>query len=726
MWGLLLGLWLSSVNPPVDSLEQWLQQGVALLPEHPAQAATVFVQVVQIDSTYISPRHGAALFWLGQSLWLLDRQEEALALWERGLALLQQRGWVDVRIADAYVRRVFMMQDRSRYGRGAQVYQQLLALLDDPALDTATLQLLQPHLEALSWILPPAIAARADLAGLIQQKRITRPGVGRLLLAWWRSQDPLPVTRRNERLEEHLERVGYALTHFVDPDEGFDDRARIYVRLGPPWRRVRLSVSNPWLRRKVFARMPTLMEIQLPRGEFWVYRHINRDAQYVFVSRDNKPYRLGTSFDLLPSRLLSGIGATTRGQEKARAAIRILAELYGQLATNHPLFGLRYQDLATYALWLDELELAEETANWVRLRSQVTDLPDELDPETQRRLNMAEMMGVPVMGGMRYPGLGLADQPPHLFALRMIQEGKIEEDEAIMRREEHVPRVYSNLFEDVEPLPVAVRLARFLDADGTTRTRLYWSASNKAFQPGKLAQKRLREAGMIGADFLVTATLAQRDEAYRTRTLHVRRQQVWQADLNTEGVAAPMLLEARGDTGLYHLVLQVSQFALNRATQPPRPGPLLKITSIRFDSLQALNADPSVLEMSDLLPLWYDPAQNDTLPGRPYPFARLTRDVPLALYFEIYHLTFGADDRTHYEVSYEVRRREEGGLLRRDREVQTTSRTVYEGTDRTAREYIVLDLQDWKKARSVEVVVRVRDLISGQEVARTIAFEVRS
>lgn len=721
MWGLFLGLWLSAANPAVDSLEQWLQQGVALLPQHPAKAEAMLQRVVQRDSGYVSPQHGAALYWLGQSRWIQRDTQAALALWERGLNLLARHGQVDVRMAEAYMRGVFITRDRSRYAQGARVYQQLLALLDQP-LDAATYQLLKPHLTALSWILPPALQARPAVAAVLKGQPAS--GAGSLLLAWWRSQDPLPATRRNERLEEHLERVGYALAHFVDPDKGFDDRARIYVRLGPPWRRVRLSVSSPWLRRKVFARMPTLMEIQFPRGEFWVYRHINGDAQYVFVSRNNQPYRLGTSFDLLPSWLLTGIGATTRGQEKARAAIRILAELYGQLATNHPLFGLRYQDLATYAVWLDELELAEETANWVRLRTQVTDLPDELDPETQRRLNMAEMMGVPIMGGVRYPGLGLADEQPHQFALRMIQEGKLEEEEAIMRREEQVPRVYSNLFEEVEPLPVSVRLARFLDPDGTTRTRLYWSASNKALQPGKQAQKRLKETGMVGADFLVTTTLAQRDEAYRTRTLHVRRQQVWQEDLYAEGVVDPVLLEARGDTGLYHLVLQISQFALDRTTQPPRPGPLLKITSIRFDSLRALNSDPAALEMSDLLPLWYDPSVSDTLPGLPYPFPRLNQEVPLALYFEIYHLTFGTNDRTRYEVAYEVRRQEEGGLLRRDREVQTTSRTVYEGTSRTAREYIVLDLQKWKRVRAVEVVVRVRDLVSGQEVARTIRFEI--
>jgi len=726
MWSLLIGLWLlgGAAMAPVDSLEQWMQEGVALLTSHPEQAATLLERVVQRDSAYMSPRYGPALYWLGQSQWLQDRTSDALKAWERGITLLQQQGWFDVRLAEAYVRGVFTVQDRRRYAQGAEVYQQLLALLDEPSLGTEAIQVLKPHLEALSWILPPAFQQRIHLAELLDKERVTVSNVGQLLLAWWRGQDPLPSTRRNERLEEHLERVGYALTHFVDPDEGFDDRARIYVRLGPPWRRVPLSIGGPWLRRKVFDRSPTLMEIQFPRGEFWVYRHVHEDAQYIFVRRDNKPYRLGTSFDLIPSFVLTGIGATTRGQEKAKAAIRILAELYGQLATNHPLFGLRYQDIATYALWIDEQELAEQTANWVRLRSQGTDLPDELDPEAQRELNMAEMQGAPVMGNARLPGFGFSDEQPHQFALRTLQEGKLEEEQAIWRREEHVPTVYSNIFEEAERLAIATRLVRFLDLDRTTRTALYWSASNEALRPGERARKVLEESGMVGADFLITATLAQCDFAYRTRTLHVRRLQLWREDLSADGVMQPVVLETQGDTGLYHLTLQVSEFALDRTTTPPRPGPLLKITSIRFDSLRALRSDPAVLEMSDLLPLWYDPATSDTLPGRPYPFMRLSPEVPLALYFEVYHLSFGADDRTRYEVAYEVRRREDGGLLRRDREVQTRSSTVYEGTSRTAREYIVLDLREWERSEELEVVVRVRDLVSGQEVSRSIRFEV--
>ena len=191
-----------------------------------------------------------------------------------------------------------------------------------------------------------------------------------------------------------------------------------------------------------------------------------------------------------------------------------------------------------------------------------------------------------------------------------------------------------------------------------------------------------------------------------------------------QGWLAPQRQIVKKQNNASHLAFELNQKILPQKHIRAEQSKLIKLFAVHFDSLRALRADPAVLEMSDLLPLWYDPSASDTLPGRPYPFTRLSPDVPLALYFEVYHLSFGPDDRTRYEVAYEVRRREDGGLLRRDREVQTRSSTVYEGTSRTAREYVVLDLRAWERAKALEVVVRVRDLVSGQEVSRSIRFEV--
>ena len=52
---------------------------------------------------------------------------------------------------------------------------------------------------------------------------------------FWKGRDPTPTTDRNEREEQYFERIDYAKEHFGHGDRGFrSDRARVYVRYGPP------------------------------------------------------------------------------------------------------------------------------------------------------------------------------------------------------------------------------------------------------------------------------------------------------------------------------------------------------------------------------------------------------------------------------------------------------------------------------------------------------------
>ena len=98
----------------------------------------------------------------------------------------------------------------------------------------------------------------------------------------------------------------------------------------------------------------------------------------------------------------------------------------------------------------------------------------------------------------------------------------------------------------------------------------------------------------------------------------------------------------------------------------------------------------------------------------------------LALYFEVYHLTFGADDQTHFMVEYEVTRREKrggiAGLLGKSKNAVTSARTHYTGHARTTREYILLDSEDWEGEGSLTITVRVTDETTGQQIERAIEF----
>jgi hypothetical protein len=111
----------------------------------------------------------------------------------------------------------------------------------------------------------------------------------------------------------------------------------------------------------------------------------------------------------------------------------------------------------------------------------------------------------------------------------------------------------------------------------------------------------------------------------------------------------------------------------------------------------------------------------------PYPFQYITPETSLALYFEVYHLAFDETDQTRYTVEYEVQRQAPNGrltrLIRGDDTPSTATTAQYEGTTRTANEYILLDLSAWDGQRDLTVTVRVTDTVTGQEVQRSIDFD---
>jgi GWxTD domain-containing protein len=53
--------------------------------------------------------------------------------------------------------------------------------------------------------------------------------------AFWTARDPTPTTGENEAERTYFERINYSILHFSHGDQGFrSDRARVYVKLGPP------------------------------------------------------------------------------------------------------------------------------------------------------------------------------------------------------------------------------------------------------------------------------------------------------------------------------------------------------------------------------------------------------------------------------------------------------------------------------------------------------------
>lgn len=85
--------------------------------------------------------------------------------------------------------------------------------------------------------------------------------------SFWRTRDPDPVTRVNEREEEYFSRIEYADEHFGGADKGYrSDRGRIYVLYGAP----DAIESKPF-------------EIDRPAQQVWYY--YTQGLVFLFVDR---------------------------------------------------------------------------------------------------------------------------------------------------------------------------------------------------------------------------------------------------------------------------------------------------------------------------------------------------------------------------------------------------------------------------------------------------------
>lgn len=647
----------------------------------PARAVQLLEPVVAAVPGWHTAAEGAAAYWLGRAYEASGRPERALAAWQAGLAALHRAGTVDRPLVDAYVDAVFTRQRRGRYGLAAEAYLALLESLDGtvPPEDRA---IWLRHLEPLASVLPERLRVQTGLAAVASgQPMRTAPGAGQALAAWWRRRDVLPATTRHEPLETYLERVAYARAHYARPDgTGLDDRGRVYVRLGAPEEQVAVTFT----RHEVVAALPEIVS-QLPEAVFWVYRALHPDAQYLFVRPRGEAFRLGEVADLVPRALRVGAGhATRRAAGRADALLLLLADVYGQLAHLHPAYGARYAEV------LQEVQMREMNA-WTGTRP----------------------------GGARHPTATVTAE--------VVARGVAEDARAGARRAANVPHFHTGLLDTLDALPVSVRWARFLDPDGTTRTEVYWGLPAAGLAPSPRRARRRARPGVEPADlYLLTCTAVRQAPDYRPDPRPGGRQvahRLLPADAGLDEEVPAQTLTFSGDTAAYHLALQ---WDLHGASLPEAGGEavtrgaLLKVATLRRDSLAALHAAPDVLEMSDLKPVRVEGAAT---PGRPYPYAVIGPGDALALYFEIYHLQRAADGQVHYTVAYDVARRAPGsGPDEHARRI--SARTTGAGGNPRQEEYIFMDLAPWRGTGALQVTVQVTDETTGRQVERSIHFDL--
>lgn len=639
----------------------------ALEAGHYNEAVKALMAVVNAKPDFYQPGMGSAAYWAGRAFVAAGRPEQARMVWLLGQNMLEKTGHIDPYLSDAYIESVFREQRVSDYANAAAVYLHLLEKateINDPEEQCVV----KKHLAQARPLL-----AKSDQVRLSESKNAVRceawqptEEAGKLLAAWWRSQDPRLATEHNERLEAHLKRVAEAQQNYVHDwrMSGLDDRGEIYVRYGKPSRQVSIRSGADRLGP---GEAIVFQEAGLPKGELWFYDHIDSQGYYFFV-QEGRYFNIGQVSDMAYNYRGPG------GESKRYA---LLYQHYEELAFMHPDFAARYTEM-------------ENLSNQVN--------PGSLG-QTMRSL---------------------------WFSTRAT------EDLEAYEREKAMPEYYDKTLSNTGSLPVAMRSARFLDENGTTRTEIYWHADLELPMQGKLVAALASQAHQVppGAP-LLNLTVAQQDARYRSRA--IQTQQHLAENDGKRAHTLPVLTNVVvGDTGLYHIALQWEQYTVEApgSNNDVVKGAHLRTATRRIDSLMALSNDEDKLEMSDVVPVTAEALLSssffeDERPQiQPYPYSTLSEQDSVGLYFEIYHLNFGPDDQTSYSVEYEViRQKARMGLLPfRKQEVRTATQTSYTGNARTAHDAILLTLEEWIDGE-LEVVVRVTDEITGQQVERSLRFE---
>ncbi len=563
----------------------------------------------------------------------------------------------NIEAADALIWHIFSSVDAQTYAAGVEAYFWLINQADSISTETER-SLWLKHMRALAIVMPAALRGSIGL-GESGDKDITDhlvAGYGRVVEKWWRRSDNLPATEANERLEEHLRRVIFAHNNFPNARDlrGFDDRGEIYIRLGDPYKKTAIKLLAPNL--QVNAH-----NFILPDNEFWVYSHVDDEAQFLFIQKTkSRGFKLSTSSELIPSRLKNG-------RRHTADLLQWMEEVYGQLMLYHTAYGSRFDDLNNYLM-----------------------LP--------------------------------TDTRADVFARSQLAQASTLDDQIEYQRSIRVPDVYSNNFGIAANLDVDVRWARFLNTDGSTRTEIFWGLDRAAMKPSRRLVRNFYKQGHEPSEqYLISSATSLLNADYEVES--ISQKHFLTPVESEEDIPARSVVVANDPAGSHIAMQWDQQWVVEDDAARKLPGARIKMGTFRIDSLQALHGEGRVLEMSDLKPLRTAP---DMLleTAVPYPAQKLDAGTPLALYFEVYNLTFGADDLVHYEIEYEVARRQNNRLFRLRSSRETTgASTTYTSSSRTVKEFIVPDLLDLDASGSLEIIVHVTDLTSGAEISRTIGFD---
>ncbi len=704
---------------------------MSLKAPHPSATLNVAVDLVERDRGhdalpvldglvarhpgYVSPQHGAAAYWLGTTHRRRGDDADARHAYARGIDALRDAERVPTRLLDAYLRTLPTDATDAHEERARHAYLTLLGRVR-PDAPTSEAAIARRYVAQMAPLMDDEV-----LAQVIHESRQTKPstwtfreGSGDALQTWWRRRDPHPSTAANERLTVHVARLARAQNAYACSSHvsGLDDRGHVYLQYGAPAEQHSVTYNDGDFFQEVFRFGVAVSPSDFPDNELWTYPQIDASGYYLFA-KPRRCFAVARANDLLPKHLRQRRGSSDRGLNIAYSAVMAMRYIYHNLAMYHPDFSTRFTDIAKYA-------------DWQTTRAAVS--------EAREATGGARGGGRTVGGGMGqerrvYANPQMGIDAPNQFVSRMVRRARREDEAAAKRRKQAMPRQYSERSNPAAPLPVTARTARFLTPEGSTRVAVAWGLRASALDatPDNASPDAARGA-------VIRLSGVRYDAAYRRQADVARQYVIENSAVRRDSLLQPRTVAMPGASEPYHVALQWLQFDADA----PAPGVVdvgrfRREATVRVDSVQPLRADGRRLEMSDVQVRALDtpdaPPSTWAEASSPYPFDAIAPDTPLLLHFELYHLTFDADDRTRYTIDYAVETKTDDGWASVSDDGATdavSTSATYGGSSRRTDEYIALDLSalDLEADRSVRVTVAVTDDTAGTRVERTVAFTV--
>lgn len=256
--------------------------------------------------------------------------------------------------------------------------------------------------------------------------------------------------------------------------------------------------------------------------------------------------------------------------------------------------------------------------------------------------------------------------------------------------------------ENIEAFDFPYLVSTFRDEDEQTELVIHF-----VLPVGFFSQKTSEEATTLEIEL----GCALHNLAWQEVDKDIARQQVQPATDPATGVLGSCRFTAPPDS--YHVALHV------------RPQGTHLLGGYRFDYRLPDYSAPR-LAMSDVLPAFSireasRPSRfnREEFQVRPNPSLRFSIKQPIDLYFEIYHLTLDAEDRTRYSIEYTLAQEKQLvlGELSRKGGVVLTLRTERSGEAVSPVEVVALDVGAVDPGR-YRLTVKVTDELTGAVVER--------